>query len=338
MSLGVENYAANLRFVKETRSQQRWFYFDFYLTMLKNLVITTIIEQWNDLLSLNHKFLNKFVFRGQSNSEWGLTTALERMVKQHTPNYVDNNLPAIYESNMLADFKWKYPLYEKTLIPRSDDNIEWLALMQHYGAPTRLLDFTRSLYVALYMALDNSFSDYSSIWAINSIFIREKAANLYLKEHGKTSGVVPHSELDVFIKKKVNSYINYYADNIENELYLITPSLCNERISIQQGLFIMPSNIKIPFGDSLNSVFSEAFPQVAEISFKNLLKYSNTDLGKAAQHVILLLKILIPKKFKLQLTKLLLQMNITAETLYPGLEGMAKSLSYLRHGMHEYEE
>ncbi|WP_348682244.1 hypothetical protein, partial [Duncaniella freteri] len=48
--------------------------------------------------------------------------------------------------------------------------------------------------------------------------------------------------------------------------------------------------------------------------------------------------IVIPKWFKFQLTKLLMQMNITAETLYPGLSGMAKSLSYLRHGMHEYEE
>ncbi|WP_305376089.1 hypothetical protein, partial [uncultured Duncaniella sp.] len=53
---------------------------------------------------------------------------------------------------------------------------------------------------------------------------------------------------------------------------------------------------------------------------------------------VLKFKIIIPKWFKFQLTKLLMQMNITAETLYPGLSGMAKSLSYLRHGMHEYEE
>ena len=54
--------------------------------MAKNLVITTTLETWNDLISLNQKFLNKFVFRGQADSAWELSTSLERMVKSHTPN------------------------------------------------------------------------------------------------------------------------------------------------------------------------------------------------------------------------------------------------------------
>ena len=36
---------------------------------VKNLVITTKIEHWNDLILLNQRFLGKFVFRGQGNSE-----------------------------------------------------------------------------------------------------------------------------------------------------------------------------------------------------------------------------------------------------------------------------
>ena len=73
--------------------------------MAKNQEITTTLETWNDLISLNQKFLNKFVFRGQADSAWELSTSLERMVKSHTPNYVDKSLPAIYERQMLSDFK-----------------------------------------------------------------------------------------------------------------------------------------------------------------------------------------------------------------------------------------
>ena len=308
--------------------------------MTKNLAITTTLETWNDLISLNQKFLNKFVFRGQADSAWELSTSLERMVKSHTPNYVDKSLPAIYERQMLSDFKWKYPLYEKFIIPDVKDNFEWLALMQHYGAPTRLLDFTKSLYVALFMALDNSFSESSCIWGINRFFIDHQAVKLCLEAEGKTSGVIPHAKLELFKKEKANSYIDILSSDIRNELYIITPSLCNERISHQQGLFIMPSNIQISFKECLNIVLQTANPKVEDINIpiRELLDYSYTDSGKIAQNDILLFKIVIPKKFKLQLTKLLYQMNITAETIYPGLAGMAKSLSYLRHGMNEYEE
>lgn len=308
--------------------------------MAKNLVLTTSLERWNDLVLLNQKFLGKFVFRGQADSSWDLSTSLERMVKLHTPNYVDKNLPAIYESNMLSDFKWKYPLYEKQIIPDINDNLEWLALMQHYGAPTRLLDFTNSLFVALFMALDNSFCESSCIWGINRFFVDRQATKLCLESEGRVPGSISHTKLEQFKKEKANSYIDVYRPEINNELYIITPTLCNERISHQQGLFIMPSNIQIPFQECLDAVLSTAEPKIENINvpIKDLLDYSYTDSGKVAQNDILLFKINIPKKHKLYLTKLLNQMNVTAETLYPGLAGMAKSMSYLRHGMNEYDE
>ena len=41
---------------------------------------------------------------------------------------------------MIKEFKWKFPSYEKNLIPKDGELIEWLSIMQHFGAPTRLLD------------------------------------------------------------------------------------------------------------------------------------------------------------------------------------------------------
>ena len=107
------------------------------------------------------------LFRGQANSEWALRTSLERLIENHHPTPSrDKALYYIYESEMIKEFKWKFPSYEKNLIPKDGELIEWLSIMQHFGAPTRLLDFSQSMYVALFMTMDNSFYDNFSIWCI----------------------------------------------------------------------------------------------------------------------------------------------------------------------------
>ena len=136
--------------------------------------ITTEIKKWNDIFQLDQNFLKNFVFRGQNNSNWRLTTSLSRMIDRHHPGYHDKALPLFYETQMINDFKWKYPSYEKGRIPKEEESIEWLSLMQHYGSPTRMLDFSYSIYVALFMALDGSSSEKSAIWAINKSIIKNR--------------------------------------------------------------------------------------------------------------------------------------------------------------------
>jgi hypothetical protein len=51
--------------------------------------------------------------------------------------------------------------------PAGDDFGDWLVLMQHYGLPTRLLDWTRSLVVAAYFAvLHEPVSEDAAIWLL----------------------------------------------------------------------------------------------------------------------------------------------------------------------------
>jgi len=62
-----------------------------------------------------------------------------------------------------------------------------------------------------------------------------------------------------------------------------------------------------------------------------------TDDNRYGQQTIYVLKIDIPKELKYGLSNLLRQMNIISETMYPGLEGLARSMSCLRDSIGDYK-
>lgn len=306
----------------------------------KALIINTTLERWNDVISLNQEFLKHFIFRGQANYDWPLQTSLERMVAKHHGRSI--NCPTyceMYERKMLKEFIWKYPLYEKSIIPDKTDWIEWLSLMQHYGAPTRLLDFTYSLYVALFMCLDDFQSDYCCLWALNKTYLNHHLMHLYLDSKNLTSGTATQSELEFFAHQKANEEIYSGDFKSPKHILVINPNICNERLSIQQGLFLMPTNISCSFQDNLNSSIENSKWEVEtiEIPVVNLLNYGYTEEGKSLNgDIIFQFRIKIHHKFKYELCNLLKQMNITAETIYPGITGMAKSLSMIYLHSDEY--
>ncbi len=304
----------------------------------KPLIISTQIEKATDILALNQSFIRRFYFRGQANSQWELETSLRRKVSLHNPNYVDCNLPALYEAQMLEEFQWKYPLYAQGIIPNKDDSSEWLSLMQHYGASTRLLDFSHSIYVALFMALDDSFYESSAIWCINKSIILCETFEAY-RESVEPVKSFSQNQSIVYSNELARKYINriHHIDTCPKQVIAINPSICNERICKQQGLFLMPTNIMVSFCDNLENTIG--FPINFESApFQTIVDYSYTQQGKHSQRDIALLKIEIPIRLKLELTRILNQMNLTAETLYPGLVGLAKSMNQLKHGMGEYDE
>ena len=55
------------------------------------------------------------------------------------------------------------------------------------------------------------------------------------------------------------------------------------------------------------------------------------------QQTVSLIKIEIPKSLKYGLSNVLRQMNVTSETMYPGLDGLARSMSCLRDSMGDYK-
>ncbi|MBQ0090415.1 MAG: FRG domain-containing protein [Prevotellaceae bacterium] len=276
------------------------------------------VSDWTDLFRINQEFLSQFVFRGQGDPVWDLETSLIRMVDAYHNKTYDSAKPLEYEVNMLKDFKWRYPSYQlnQNMVPRQNDDIEWLSLMQHYGAKTRLLDFSYSLYVALYMALYGDFGKDLVVWAININMLQRQHISDFQKQYEK---IPSEEELNDAIYN--NALLALQKGTTENQIYIINPKICNERISRQQGVFLMPSTITKRFNEVLKGyVLTESPLSVKKEHIEDISK--SQDAG--------VIKFIIPNDMRYELSSALRQMNISAETMFPGLEGLARSVNKLR--------
>src|SRR5438270_7985957 len=121
------------------------------------------LESWEAFLKLViHPPYSNWAFRGERDERWPLYSSLSRYLQNAG---VDPRAWPDQEGRILRIFKRKaHQFLEKP--PEIDDDFQWLALMQHHGAPTRLLDFTWSPYVAAFFALERTLGD-GVVWAMN---------------------------------------------------------------------------------------------------------------------------------------------------------------------------
>lgn len=111
-----------------------------------------VVKNWHDLDELNNKYVKdeKYSFRGQSNAGWPLRTSLERVADLFSIKSIE--IPKI-EEGLIRRFKREAYLYIGQP-PGDNDIMQWLSLMQHHGAPTRLLDWTYSFFIAVFFAVE----------------------------------------------------------------------------------------------------------------------------------------------------------------------------------------
>jgi FRG domain len=62
-------------------------------------------------------------------------------------------------------------------LPKWDDYVSWLPLMQHHCVPTRLLDWTENVLVALYFAVSGNKSEDGELWCMNHGELNWRSAN-----------------------------------------------------------------------------------------------------------------------------------------------------------------
>ena len=101
---------------------------------------TEIIDSWEQLIKWYDSTTiggEQWIFRGVEDSRWGFVTSLERAIKSFGIDPNQHSVSGI-EGGLIKRFIRQSHHYLAHL-PEEENVLEWLALMQHYGAPTRLL-------------------------------------------------------------------------------------------------------------------------------------------------------------------------------------------------------
>ncbi|HYH78184.1 MAG TPA: FRG domain-containing protein [Longimicrobium sp.] len=270
--------------------------------------VRVAVDHWTSARELLGR-LRRYIYRGQANSSWVLETSLERDAERLNAS----EWLVVAENQMLQAFQRRAHHYLSTL-PEISDTLSWLALIQHYGGPTRLLDFTRSPYVAAFFALEHARED-AAVWAINETALLEQNAKVLETGTAETQLVVDPACLDL-----ANQALNSKAD--ERGVLLVEPFRLDDRISKQQGCFLVPLDLKHSFEGNLESNFgpgSLKFDGPSTFMYKGGNSYFFADPPP-------ILKIVLPRRFHPDAMLDLEAMNVNSASLFGGLDGFARSL------------
>lgn len=190
----------------------------------ENLAINSEVEidDISVLISMTTLLNNKVIFRGQSNKEWKITPSIFR-----------NGWDLENEKELYKDIQqWNHNKFS------SEDFIENICNMQHYGVPTRFIDWTTNPLYALYFAVSSKTYKDSD----GKIFCVE-CKNTYDSE----SDV--YNELKEFLSYRCKSCNSLDSNKNNNEKILlraireksrhvfIKTKYYNNRIRNQQGIF-----------------------------------------------------------------------------------------------------
>ncbi len=242
------------------------------------------LERWSEFVE-HTEALEGWAFRGQQGADWPLVSSLTRRLRTYCP---DPRLWPLREARAMRIFRRKAHIHLRDHTALEDD-LRCLAMMQHHGAATRLLDFTKSPFVAAFFALESARSEVS-VYALNTpaLWNLTPAFDSSLTRHAIDPRVAGH-------------FSRYFADNRLPVVWFGEPSQMDQRLAAQSGLFVVPG------------VLDQSLDEI-------LQGYGSSDE--------LLQQLVLSPGMRSEAMHALYRMNVTYATLFPGLDGLARSVSY----------
>ena len=236
---------------------------------------------WNEGLQ---RFRSPFAFRGLNLAEQTLSSSLARLASGST------DIRRL-ELALLRNFR-KYARAEGA---ESDSIWNWLALAQHRGLPTRLLDWTYSPLVALHFATEDvaSFDRDGIVWCVNFV-----EANKLLPR--RLQRVLKEEASDTFTVEMLANFESLRSfDGLARDPFVVflEPPAVDRRILNQFALFSLMSDPAARVDDWL------------------------------LEHRRLFRKVVIPAALKWEIRDQLDQANINERVLFPGLDGLSRWLA-----------
>jgi hypothetical protein len=231
-------------------------------------------NSWNEDLRV---FRSSHAFRGVSHASADLRSALTRL----------GGNPEL-ERQLMRAFR-KYAA--QNAVPH-DTDWDWLALGQHHGLPTRLLDWTYSPYVALHFATQNmAYQDHDAVvWRV---------------DYARTHQLLPDRLRAALVEEGANVFTTEL-------LAEVAPSLAD--LEGEFALFVEPPSFDARIVNQY-ALFSVVSP--AERRLDDWID-EHPGLGD---------RIVIPAELKWEVRDKLDQANITERVLFPGLDGISRWLA-----------
>ena len=230
------------------------------------------------------RFRSPFAFRGLSRVHHTLSSSLVRLADGREDG-------RRVELALLRNFR-KYAHEEA----RGTDSIwAWLALGQHRGLPTRLLDWTYSPLVALHFATEDpaDFGQDGVVWCVNFV-----EANTRLPRRLKR--ILEQEGSDTFTVEMLSAFKTLRAfDALSREPFVVflEPPAIDRRILNQLALFSLMSSPTATLDDWVE------------------------------QHPDLCRRVIVPASLKWEIRDKLDQANVNERVLFPGLDGLSRWLA-----------
>ncbi len=259
------------------------------------------IDSWDGILkfyanSEQGPWRKRWIFRGHNDVSWCLETTLERAVRRQLKTSLKEEAER-WEHKLTRQFQRIAPMH-LTQPPGEQNWIEWLALLRHYGGPSRLLDWTYSFFIALFQALEKvEDGNDCAIWALDVDWWKKEVMDRIPELKAVRGKNDPHSTEEFELIRKMKGKLGIWPVNAFR---------LNERLHAQQGVFMMPLDVSCSFMENLKGVWKDA-----------------AKLQEGREHTW---KIVIPSKIRKECLIELQRMNIQNQTLFRGLEGLARDL------------